>query len=142
MKNGSDTDLKKQAHATLHSAKSYRMFGYYRYLYFTGTVSYYVPAYLNFSSVSEAPNMSEPNPELAAQFEKEDAERKAARANRDGQMGAAGTMFPSHFSVFIFIKKNIPVYIIPRSKSVLMLLLSEYGSRKFAEWWILFWILN
>jgi hypothetical protein len=36
------------------------------------------------------PNMSEPNPELAAQFEKDDAERKAARANRDSQMGAAG----------------------------------------------------
>ena len=34
--------------------------------------------------------MSEPNPELAAQFEKEDAERKAARANRDGPMGPAG----------------------------------------------------
>ena len=40
--------------------------------------------------VSEMPNMSEPNPELAAQFEKEDAERKAARANRDGPMGPAG----------------------------------------------------
>jgi hypothetical protein len=36
------------------------------------------------------PNMSEPNPELAAQFEKEDAERKAARANRDGQMTTVG----------------------------------------------------
>jgi len=40
------------------------------------------------------PNMSEPNPELAAQFEKEDAERKAARANRDTQMGPG--MFITH----------------------------------------------
>jgi len=32
---------------------------------------------------SEAPNMSEPNAEMAAQFEKEDAERKAERANRN-----------------------------------------------------------
>jgi hypothetical protein len=38
------------------------------------------------------PNMSEPNPELAAQFEKEDAERKAARANRDSQMGGTGML--------------------------------------------------
>ena len=31
---------------------------------------------------SEQPNMSEPNPEMAAQFEKDEAERKAERANQ------------------------------------------------------------
>ena len=31
---------------------------------------------------TETPNMSEPNPELAAQFEKEEAERKAEKASR------------------------------------------------------------
>ena len=42
---------------------------------------------------SETPNMSEPNPELAAQFEKEDAERKAdfaARKNRDNNQSRGG----------------------------------------------------
>ena len=33
---------------------------------------------------SEAPNMSEPNPELAAKFEKDEAERKAEIQNRKG----------------------------------------------------------
>ena len=33
---------------------------------------------------TETPNMSEPNPELAAQFEKEEAERKAEKASRAG----------------------------------------------------------
>ena len=42
---------------------------------------------------SETPNMSEPNPELGAQFEKEDAERKAeiqARKNGGGRGGGVG----------------------------------------------------
>ena len=45
---------------------------------------------------TETPNMSEPNPELAAQFEKEEAERKAEKASRAGggdrgsRGGAAG----------------------------------------------------
>ena len=38
---------------------------------------------------SELPNMSEPNPEMAAQFEKDESERKAIKAAyRDGQPGA------------------------------------------------------
>ena len=42
---------------------------------------------------SETPNMSEPNPELAAQYEKEEAERKAelaARKNRDNHQNRGG----------------------------------------------------
>ena len=42
---------------------------------------------------SETPNMSEPNPELSAQYEKEEAERKAefsARKNRDNSQGRGG----------------------------------------------------
>ena len=42
---------------------------------------------------SETPNMSEPNPELAAQYEKEEAERKAefaARKNRDNNQSRGG----------------------------------------------------
>ncbi len=40
---------------------------------------------------SELPNMSEPNPELAAQYEKEENERKALKAAyRDGQPGPGG----------------------------------------------------
>ena len=42
---------------------------------------------------TETPNMSEPNPELAAQFEKDDAERKAefaARKSGGGRGGGAG----------------------------------------------------
>ena len=42
---------------------------------------------------SETPNMSEPNSELAAQYEKEEAERKAefaARKNRDNNQSRGG----------------------------------------------------
>ena len=56
--------------------------------------------YLSFDSIisilttfySEMPYLSEPNPELTAQFEKEDAERKAARANRDTQINTGGLL--------------------------------------------------
>jgi len=39
---------------------------------------------------SESPNMSEPNAEMAAQYEKDEFERKTAKANREAAMAAQG----------------------------------------------------